>query len=220
MEPLLAQLQSMSPAEVAGTVFGVLCVVLTVRAHVASWPAGIVSSLAYFALFLDVRLYADALLQLFFVATSLAGWRLWVRGGTGQAPLQISKLSRRERQVTAGWMVAAILVSAALFTHFTDASLPLADSTIAGMSLAAQLLLMRKKLESWTLWIAVDVLSIGVYFHKGIVLTGFLYCVFLVLAVRGHFEWKRRLRAARSTGASDTGSSSESSAPRTQATTT
>jgi nicotinamide mononucleotide transporter len=80
--------------------------------------------------------------------------------------------------------------------QFTDAALPWWDATASGLAVCAQLLLMRKVFETWSLWIAVDVLSIGIYFAKGVYLTAALYAVFLSLATMGWLAWRREICAA------------------------
>jgi len=188
-------LHAMTLTEIIGTITGLLCVYLTVRAHLLCWPIGIVSCIAFTKLFVDIKLYADAILQLFFIATSLWGWWGWRHGGAKRSELPISRLTLRETVTQFGITLAAILTVGWMFKSYTDAHLPFWDSTIAGLSVTAQILLVRKKLENWILWIVVDVLSIGVYWYKQVYLTSILYAVFLVLATQGLFEWKRRFNS-------------------------
>jgi nicotinamide mononucleotide transporter len=205
---LAEAVSALSGAELLGTVTGLACVALTVRAHILCWPIGIVSCAAFAKLFFDIKLYADAILQLFFIATSVWGWWGWLHApregakGTSEPPpkvLPISRLSGRETAVQLGVTVSAILLTGWMFRSYTDAHLPFWDSTIAGLSVTAQILLVRKKLENWVLWIIVDVLSIGVYFYKKVYLTSALYAVFLVLASRGLYEWSREWKKERRT---------------------
>lgn len=193
-------LAALHPWEVAGMVTGLLCVWLTVRAHVACWPVGILSSAAYAWFFYGhLKLYADALLQLFFIASSLLGWWQWLHGGQARTELPVTRLDTRGRLLS-GLATALASVSVGwMFARFTDASLPWLDAATSGMSVTAQLLLVRKKVESWVLWIAVDVLSVGMYVAKQAHLTAVLYLLFLALAVRGLLEWTRSLRPASAT---------------------
>jgi nicotinamide mononucleotide transporter len=198
---LLQELLAIHPLEWMGVITGLLCVWLTVRAHVACWPVGIVSSAAYaWFFYAQLKLYSDALLQLFFIGTSLLGWWQWRHGGSARTELPITWLDARGR---AAALVSTAVASSAvgwLFARFTDASLPWLDATTSGLSVTAQLLLVRKKVESWVLWIVVDVLSVGMYLAKQARLTALLYVVFLVLATRGFFSWKRSLSPASATG--------------------
>lgn len=179
--------------EVVGTVFGFACVFLSIRAHVLLWPTCILSSLAYGILFFKVKLYADALLQLFFIVTCVIGWWYWVRGGKNKSEPPISSLSPIGRLQIAGLSVFAIVAVGWLFRSYTDAHIPFWDATTSGLSVTAQLLLTRKKIENWILWGVVDSLSVGIYLYKELYLTAVLYAVFLWLAWKGLREWKRMI---------------------------
>ncbi|MEN9799952.1 MAG: hypothetical protein RL653_3649 [Pseudomonadota bacterium] len=199
--PLVQELLAQHPLEWAGALTGLLCVGLTVRAHVACWPVGIVSSAAYaWFFYAHLKLYSDALLQLFFIGSSLLGWWQWKQGGRGRTELPITWLDARGRIAALVSTAAAAGAVGWVFARFTDASLPWLDATTSGMSVTAQLLLVRKKVESWALWILVDVLSISMYLAKQARLTALLYGVFLVLATRGLLSWKRSLPPASATG--------------------
>jgi nicotinamide mononucleotide transporter len=164
------------------------------RENIWNWPVGIVSVTAFLLLFLEVKLYADATLQGFFIITGFIGWRNWAFGGKNRTELRITTLSASQKLLTGVGSIAAILVIGWLFDTYTDASIPYMDSLASGMSVVAQVLLLRKKLENWYLWIAVDVLSIGIYIYKEVYLTSILYFVFLILSILGVIDWKRSLR--------------------------
>ncbi len=89
------------------------------------------------------------------------------------------------RALGAGWA----------FATFTDAALPFADSFVLGGSIVAQILLVRRKLDSWAVWIAVDAVAIGVYAVKALWLTSAVYSVLLVLCVLAVVEWRQILAA-------------------------
>jgi nicotinamide mononucleotide transporter len=186
----------MSIAEIIGVAFGLLSVWLTVRRSILCWPTGIVSVAAFAFLFYEIKLYADLGLQIFFLATSFTGWYYWLHGGRERTELPISTLTRSQIGLLGVGLAASVLLVGYLFSAYTDAHIPFWDAAASGTSVLAQVLLMRKKLESWYLWIAVDVLSIGIYIYKGVMLTAGLYVLFLALAIGGLFEWRRALRAA------------------------
>jgi nicotinamide mononucleotide transporter len=77
--------------------------------------------------------------------------------------------------------------------RLTDAALPYPDAFTTAASLVAQWLLTRKKLDTWTFWIAVDVVAVGVYLRKELYVTAFLYGVFLAMAITGLIAWRRAL---------------------------
>jgi len=180
--------------EWSGAISGLLSVFLTARRRIACWPVGLVSVTVYGIFFFRLKLYADCALQMFFFATSLYGWWHWARGGPAQSAARITALTWRRRQ----WLlvvVAGTAVGIGSALHYrTDASLPYWDSLAASLSVTAQWLLMRKNIDTWPLWIAADVLSIGIYAAKGAIVTTALYAIFLVLAVSGLVSWRRARR--------------------------
>jgi len=79
--------------------------------------------------------------------------------------------------------------------RYTDAAAPLVDAAVAGMSIAAQILMARRRIENWVLWILVDALAIGLYASRGLYATSGLYAIFLLLSIAGLIGWSRALRA-------------------------
>lgn len=186
--------------EPIGVLFGLLTVYFSVRQNIWTWPTGIVSVSAFGLLFFEIKLYADMCLQMFFLWSCIQGWYFWLNGGENHTALHITRLTRQQITLVSIGLVASVLGIGFLFHTYTDAALPYLDSTASGMSVVAQLLMMRKKLEHWYVWIVVDVLSIGIYIFKDVLWTAGLYGVFLLLCLKGLSEWKREY-AQSSTGA-------------------
>lgn len=183
----------MSPIEIIATVSGVACVVLTIRQNIWCWPTGLVMVSLYIVIFHQARLYSDMGLQVVYVGLQLYGWHQWLHGGPKHGRLAVRSIgpTRLALWCAAG---AALTTALGLVMHrYTDAALPYWDATTTLLSLIAQYLMARKVLESWLLWIVVDVLSIGIYLTKDLHLTAGLYGLFLVLATLGFVAWKKDL---------------------------
>jgi nicotinamide mononucleotide transporter len=167
-----------------------VCVWLTAEEHVLCWPTGILGAFLYIWVFARSRLYSDVLLQVYFAVTSVYGWYRWTHDGTeAGAPLAIGRLSLA---AMAGWTLAAAagtIVLGGVMRRYTKAALPYWDAAIAVMSLIAQYLLAEKVMESWAVWVAVDVLAVCVYLARRLYLTSALYAVLLALAVKGLVQW-------------------------------
>ena len=181
----------MSWLEIIAAGLGLACVWLTVRRHIACWPTGLAMVLLYIVIFYQAKLYSDMLLQVVYVFLQIYGWYAWLHGGPDRTPLVVSRLPAWQISRLAGagdrWQLPRW---AARCTRYTDASFPYIDAVATVASLIAQWLMGRKVLESWLVWIFVDVVSIGLYFAKELYPTAGLYVVFLVLATWGWFEWR------------------------------
>jgi len=186
----------LSPYEWIGVAFGFLSVYLTVKQNVWCWPTGIISVIAFVVLFYEIKLYVDVGLQIFFVVTSLQGWYYWLYGGQYKTELPISFLNKKQIEILTLTLALSVLVIGYAFDTYTDAHIPFWDAAASGLSVVAQILLMRKKFENWYLWIAVDILSIGIYLYKSVYLTAGLYVVFLGLAISGLVAWRNSLKTA------------------------
>ena len=179
--------------EGVAVIFGLVCVWLTVRQNIWCWPTGLVQVSLYVFIFYQVKLYSDLMLHFVYIGLQIYGWYHWLHGGKNRANLPVSKLGSRSR---IAWALIAIAGAGGwgyLMATYTDAAVPYGDAFTTVASLIAQWFMARKRLESWLFWIAVDVVAIGIYWHKSLYLTSGLYVVFLVLATIGWFEWRRTL---------------------------
>ncbi len=191
-----AEVQSASSLEVAAVLTGVACVWLAARNSIWNFPIGIINGLLYLVVFKQAKLYSDAGLQLAFISLLIYGWVKWLRGAaTPDAPqLPITRTPRHVGWWLSGAGLLYAVVAGVLLSRHTDAALPYLDSSTTAISLAAQTLLSRRNLENWLLWIGVDVVYIGMYWHRHLYLTSGLYVVFTGLAVYGYWQWRRELR--------------------------
>jgi len=180
--------------EATAVVFGLICVWMTIRQNIWCWPTGLVQVALYILIFYQVKLYSDLLLHIIYVGLQVYGWHHWLHGGKNRTQLPVSTLGVRSRMA---WPVATIVGTFGLgylMSTFTDAAVPYGDAFTTVASLIAQWLMARKRLESWLFWISVDVVAVGIYWHKSLYLTSGLYAVFLVLATLGWFAWRKSLR--------------------------
>ena len=177
--------------EILAAVTGIISVYLSTRENIWSWPTALVNVTLYFIVFLEAKLYADMGLQVVYFALSLYGWYEWLYGGENRTELHVSRVSRSLGVRLALVGLAATLVLGTALARFTDAALPLLDSATTSTSLVAQWMMTRKIVENWAVWVAVDVVYVGMFLYKSLYLTAALYAVFFVLAVMGYREWKR-----------------------------
>lgn len=188
-DPLIIAGLATSPLELVSFLLAAITVILNIRQVHWAWLFAIVSSATYAVVFYDARLYGDMGLQFVFIAASVWGWYQWLHGSGNAAPLLPTFLKASGRAWSlAAWLAGFVILSTFL-DNFTDTDVPHADGFLTAGSLVGQLLLARKKVENWHVWIAVDILYVGLYLYKGLVLTAVLYGVFVLLAIAGLRAW-------------------------------
>lgn len=180
----------MTLLEAAANALATVSILLAGRNSVHTWWTGIVGCTLFAMVFWGARLYADVLLQGFFVATSLIGWWHWRDRREGSI-LPIRRTSSRALT----WMALAAVVAAgtygAVLHRFTDAYAPFADSAVLASSVLAQLLLMRRRIETWPVWLVVNTIAIPLYASRGLTLTAVLYSVYWINALVAWRHWSR-----------------------------
>ena len=187
--------KAVSRAELLGDVTGGLCVWLVARQNVWNWPLGLANNVFWIVSFWYARLYADATLQGVFFVLGCWGWWLWTRPARENAGLVPRRTSRREWAMLGVATVVATAGIAVWLGRTTDSPAPLADSSVLTFSLAATYGQARKLIESWWIWILVDLISVPLYVSRGLYPTAALYVVFGILCVVGLRRWAQELRA-------------------------
>jgi len=181
--------------EAVGFVTGGLTVWLLVGQNIWNWPIGIANNLVYGMIFFQARLYADMTIQIVFALISIYGWISWSRGNTTSGGLAVT-------QTPLGLALACLAIGIAgtwawsLFLARINDAAPFLDALTAVMSLIAQYLMTRKFLENWTIWIVVDIISVGLYASRHLYLTAVLYAIYIAMCTVGAIEWRRARRAA------------------------
>jgi nicotinamide mononucleotide transporter len=186
-----------SSLEAVSFVTGAICVWLTVKENIWNFPVGLVNTAAYSVVFFKARLFGDATLQVIYFTLCLIGWYMWRFGGDEGSRLRVARAGARELGLVALFVVSgtAILWKT---VHLAGGAAPLWDATTTSLSLGAQWLLNRKKVENWILWIVVDAIYVPLYVYRGLNLTAILYSVFFVMAVMGLKAWTRAYESSAS----------------------
>lgn len=185
----------MNPLEIITVALGLANIGLLVRRSIWNYPFGMAMVALYLVIFWEARLYGEAVLQVFFFVVQGWGWYLWGQAGGLDRMVTVRWMGWKARGLT---LVLAAITSLGIgwgMAEYTNAALPYADAAIAGASVVAQVLLAMRRVENWALWIAIDVLSVGVYIQRDLLLTAGLYVVFLGFAVAGLIAWTRAARA-------------------------
>lgn len=177
--------------ELAAAIISALAVWLTVKRKPLCWPIGLASVIIYAWVFIDAKLYSDALLQGIFGIMIVYGWVRWMQHLDTGGRVRIARLSRP----WAGFHLALGVVGAVALGYamqrWTDAALPWLDASLTSFSLVGQWWEARRHTAAWWMWIAVDTIYVGEYFYKNLDITAVLYIGFLAMAAAGLRNWKK-----------------------------
>ena len=212
----------LSAIEFVGTVLYFASVWLIARKRMLTWPVGIVSVILFAVIFYQIRLYAVAIEQIYYLGASVYGWIAWHRARR-RVPLLAGSVSEhsaaggRTAGVPSGfstrkaifvWVAVTALVTA-LFAFAVarfhvwmpaafpePAALPVIDALTTVMSFVAMYLMARRRTECWVYWIAVNVVSIWLYWVSGVRFIALQYVVLLGMAAYGMVNWVRTERTA------------------------
>jgi len=186
--------------ELIGTITGLICVWYSVRANVLTWPIGIINAAAFLILFYQVNLYSDMFLQVWFIIIGIYGWINWSKK---DAKKTISRLDKNQITLVLFLVTAGTIFIGSYMSHIHEmlpqffsqpAAYPYFDAFTTTASIIAVVLMAQKKIETWVLWISVDIVCIVLYILKGILFMSVEYFLFSMLATSGLITWIKFLK--------------------------
>jgi len=179
--------------ELIAAIVSFIGVALGITARRITWPWWALSSALYGIFFLQYKLYASAALQAVFIAAAIAGWYGWAPTGAKPGPFK-----NRLRIYTIASIIAATLLLAPILKLIGAAS-TYVDAILFFGSVAAQLLMVYEKYDSWPMWLVVDAGYTALYASQGLLFTTLLYVAFTLMAALGWSTWygshKRAIRS-------------------------
>ena len=180
----------MSVVEWAAAALVLVNVALVAMRNVWNYPFALVAVSLYAFVFYEAKLYSDMFLQGFFFVLNIYGWAAWLRARDA-AGVPVGWMIPRTRAAWGGITIVAWAAWSAAMARYTDAVAPWLDGAIAMMSITAQWLLARRRVESWYLWIMVDLIAVPLFASRGLYATSAVYVVLLGLSVDGLIQWRR-----------------------------
>lgn len=185
----------MSTLEILGFSFALIGILLAIKQIKWNWISNIISSCFYLFAFYKVQLYADAGLQILFVGMSIVGFINW--NNERYASLEsVTSLTKGEWLRYAGYFVVCSIIIVYIVATWTNSDVPMWDGSLTAASIVTTMMAIRKKIESWILWMVIDALYIPLYIIKLYYLSAFLYGIYIVLAYIAYKEWKKHLANA------------------------
>ena len=212
--------------EVIAAFFGILSVWYAKKEKIAVYPTGIISTAIYIYICYRFILYGDMIVNLYYTLMSIYGWYMWNKINDKEQHIAISKTSKKDKVKAFGIFAFTSIFVIIVYRYynvmpnnlgFTDSvvyaienltsgnldlfrkATPFLDTFTTGIFFVAMWLMANKKIEHWSFWIVGNIVSIPLYFVKGLGFTGIQYVLFLLLAIYGLKEWKKSLNSKQQT---------------------
>lgn len=184
-------IMEMTWLEGIAVIFGIASVIYSIRKNILVFPTGMISTLIYVYICLKYKLYADTGINAYYFAMSIYGWYLWSRPKGDTVEVPVTWLSNKGVMYSLLLFFVSYGVLYFLLANYTDSDVPYWDSFTTASAFVGMWLMAKKKVENWIAWIITDLVSVPLYFYKGLVLTSFQFLFFTVLATIGLIEWIR-----------------------------
>ena len=195
LEAFIAGLEHMTWLEGIAVFFGVASVYFSMKENILVFPTGIVSTLIYVWICIQVGLYADMGINAYYFSMSIYGWFVWLRPTDAGETLPVTWLNKNGIISSLLLFIGSFIVLVFVLIQFTDSNVPYWDSFTTASAFVGMYLMAKKKVENWIAWIITDLVSVPLYFYKGLILTSFQFLFFTVLAVLGLIAWIKSAKA-------------------------
>ncbi|MFO7719434.1 MAG: nicotinamide riboside transporter PnuC [Gillisia sp.] len=181
--------------EIIAVIFGFLSVWFSKQENILVYPTGIISTLIFVYLLWQWGLLGDMMINAYYFAMSIYGWYIWTRKVDAIHFTPVTTMTKKEH-LNAVWLfLGTLLFVYGVYNYFdkwTDWTAYL-DTLTTAIFFVGMFLMAKKKLENWIFWIIGDLISVPLYFYKGLTLTSFQYFLFTIIAFYGYFAWKKSL---------------------------
>ena len=180
--------------DIVTTILGLAYILLEYKASLWMWLVGFLMQALGIVLYYQKGLYADCGMEFYYLSMTVYGYWKWVHGSATKQELPIRHFPSK---LVLPWTLLILGIWGVidwLLVTFTNSNVPLADSFTTALSIVGIWALAHKYLEQWFIWIAVDVVTCGLYFYKDIPFKASLYALYVVIAILGWFKWRQMMR--------------------------
>lgn len=185
----------MGIAEIVAVVFAVFYLVLAIRQNIWCWLFAGLSTAIYVYLYAASDLYMESALNGFYFGMAIYGWVQWRSGAFLRDGLPISTWPRHVHAKAIAAVVIVSVICGYLLASYTDAAFPYIDSMTTFAAIWATFLVAKKVLENWWYWLAIDVVSVFIYWSRDLELTALLFVFYVAIIPAGLVSWTRSYRA-------------------------
>jgi len=153
--------------------------------------SGVLSTTTYIVLCVLHGIYADAVINGWYTVMGFVGWFAWGQRKTENGGVPLRSMDAQGFWAGVGSGLLAWFLFWGLLRYFTDSTVVVWDATTSALAITAMLWMAAGYTWNWPLWLIINLLSVGLYVHKGMLPTAGQYTVFAILALRGWWIWSR-----------------------------
>lgn len=182
--------------ELTAVFFGIISVLFARKNNVLVYPTGIVSTLIYVYILYKWKLFGDLIINFYYSIMSFLGWYLWTRKRNGTTEFPISRMNRKDYFISIVIFTGTLVFVAWVyyfFDKFTDWTAYI-DTFTTALFFVGMWLMAKRKIENWIFWIIADIISVPLYFYKGLTFSSIQFLLFTIIAIFGYLEWKKLLQ--------------------------
>jgi len=196
---LFSQYSSYSPSFIYLELFAVIMNITSVfyakRNNILVYPTGLIGTGIFVYILLNFSLLGDTIINAYFFSMSIYGWYFWSRKKDEVFVNQVSTINRNEIKYLFILAISSLIFIYFVYDYFDKWNnwTAYVDNITTAIFFVAMWLMARRKIESWIFWIIGDLITVPLYFYKGLTISSIQYIIFLILAVLGYISWKKIL---------------------------
>lgn len=182
--------------EIIGTIVGILYLYYEYKANALVWIMGAIMPALSLIVYYNAGLYADFGINIYYLIAAIYGYISWTfhKSRKEKKELPIISTPLKYYIPTSITVIILFIIIFYILINFTDSNVPFWDSLTTALSVIAMWMMARKYIEQWIVWIAVNIISVGLYIYKDIYFYAVLYAIYSIIAIFGYYNWKKLMQ--------------------------
>ncbi|MDA9338991.1 nicotinamide riboside transporter PnuC [Flavobacteriaceae bacterium] len=180
--------------EIIAVVFGLLSVWYSKNNNILVFPTGMISTAIFIYLLYKWVLLGDMMINAYYFLMSIYGWFIWTRKENNTIT-PVSRVTNNEKKIGIIIFLSSLVFVYLIYVYFDKwgTITSYVDNITTAIFFVGMWLMAKRKIENWIFWIIADIISIPLYFYKGLTFTSLQYLIFTFIAIAGYYSWKKIL---------------------------
>ena len=181
--------------EIFAVGMNIISVVYAKQNNILVYPTGLIGTGIFVYILFNFSLLGDMIINGYFFLMSIYGWYYWSRKKDEVFINNVSRLEKKEYVQLIFLALVSLLFIYFVYVQFDkwNSWTAYVDNITTAIFFVAMWLMAKRKIESWIFWIIGDLITVPLYFYKGLTISSLQYIIFTVLAILGYISWKKIL---------------------------